>query len=185
MTNHPIVFLLLFFVSFFYGVSAQDPTPEVVTDRPDQTESSRVVPTGTVQVETGALAEFDKTTFTESRDITFNTTLVRYGLAKNFELRPGIDFLEYRSGVIDSPLNVTLSGTGPLYSGFKVQIAEEQGILPEVALLGGVELSFLASDPFSTSNPAGSIRFAFSHTLTDRFSLGYNLGGGWDGESSD
>ena len=77
-----------------------------------------------------------------------------------------------------------ISGFSPLYTGFKVNIAEESGWKPEIAFLGGIALPFTAKKDYKPSNVAADMRFAFTHTLSDRFSLGYNLGAEWDGDSA-
>jgi hypothetical protein len=45
-------------------------------------------------------------------------------------------------------------------------------------------IPFTAGADFRPDNTSASLRFAFSHTLSDRFSLGYNLGAEWDGFST-
>jgi hypothetical protein len=57
-------------------------TPELVTDRPDQTESTEIVPKGFVQTELG-LGDAD------GADATF-AGLARIGLSERIELRVGL-----------------------------------------------------------------------------------------------
>ena len=45
--------------------------PDLVTDRPDQTESSAVVPLGFAQIETGYL--YTRDSGSSSREVTWNT----------------------------------------------------------------------------------------------------------------
>lgn len=59
--------------------------PELVTDRPDQTESSTTVPYKSVQVEMGWEHSEEDDDGLETD--TFPQTLLRYGLADNLELR--------------------------------------------------------------------------------------------------
>jgi hypothetical protein len=63
--------------------------------------------------------------------------------------------------------------------GTKLYFWEEQGWLPETALLAGVSLP-VGKDPFSSGRADPSFRFSLSHTLSDRLSLGYNLGATWE-----
>ena len=56
-----VLLLLLALVSIL-GI-AQEETPELITDRPDQTESSSVVPLGALQIETGFTMESDETDY--------------------------------------------------------------------------------------------------------------------------
>lgn len=161
----------------------QDAAPDMVTDRPDQTESSSVVPHRFLQIETGFLmAQKEDDEYTQ-KSLVYNTTLLRYGLLENFELRLGMEYLGGEIMINSIDTSFTFSGFGPLYTGFKVMIAEEEGWRPEMAFLGGLALPFTASDEFRPENTSASMRFAFSHTLSDRFSLGYNLGAFWGGDT--
>ena len=170
-----IRFKFLIFAFIFVGsVAAQ--VAELMTDRPDQTESSSVVPQNTLQVESGFVLESKSDVISYS----YNTTLLRYGLMEKMELRLGLDYL----GEKDNQLNINQKGLGPLHAGFKISIAKEDGWKPEVAFLGGLIMPFAAADEFTIKNTAASMRFAFSHTLTESVSIGYNLGAEWDGEST-
>lgn len=162
---------------------SQNEVPELVTDRPDQTESSAVVPLHSLQVETGLVLAGDQTALAESRSFTYNTTLLRYGLFENFELRAGLEYLNEREKLLDTGDMSSLTGFSPLYLGFKTRITEERGWFPEIAFLGGVSLPFTALKDFRPLHPAATMRFAFSHTLSERLSFGYNLGAEWEGES--
>jgi len=84
-----IVGLLLYSGAMF----AQDDTKNskssqpLVTDRPDATEASSTVGKGILQIETGGLYESYEDNAVQSENYTFNTTLVRYGILENLELR--------------------------------------------------------------------------------------------------
>jgi hypothetical protein len=179
-----ILFILTGFFIFTTNLFAQK---ELVTDRPDQTESSITVPHKSLQIETGFLMESKVTDVHEFKDFAYNTTLLRYGLQDNFELRVGLEYLassvKTKSGPVNSTVNV--DGFSPLYLGFKVMVREEDGILPEIAFLGGLNLPHTADEEYQTDYSAPSFRFAFSHTLSNMFSLGYNLGAEWDGFTAD
>ncbi len=60
---------------------------QMVTDRPDQTESSRTVPKGALQVESGMLLNFEEMEMISVRQILLPTTLFRYGITRGIELR--------------------------------------------------------------------------------------------------
>jgi hypothetical protein len=154
--------------------SLAEPVP-LVTDRPDQTESSAVVPAGSLQLELG-------TTFAresgESRALSYPELLARWGVHERFELRFGI-------------AGWTTEFEGPnetrfedLEFGVKVYLAEEHGWRPEMAFLGALSIPVGADDVSANRfNPA--FRFAFSHTLRERVGLGYNLGMAWETEIED
>ncbi len=162
---------------------SQGEVPDLVTDRPDQTESSGVVPLRTLQIETGLVLSVNQSDQAQFRRFTYNSTLLRYGLLENFELRAGLEYLGEREEVLDQVEVNTLKGFSPLYLGFKTRITGERGWIPEIAFLGGLSLSFTAKKEFRALHPAAIMRFAFSHTLSDRFSFGYNLGAEWEGET--
>jgi hypothetical protein len=172
-----------FFLIITVYTAAQQESAELITDRPDQTESSTVVPHKSLQIETGFVLENTDNDMINTKSFAYNSTLLRYGLRENFELRLGLEYLgeEIKNKLSDSTNK--FSGLSPLYLGFKVKIAEEDGVKPEIAFLGGLVLPFSAEEYFKPSYSAANIRFSFSHTLSERFSLGYNLGAEWDGES--
>jgi hypothetical protein len=128
--------------------------------------------------------EKDETVLTHQTAYAYNTTLLRYGLLNNFELRLGLEYLGEKTELKNTNLASTLSGLSPLYAGFKVKIADEESWKPDVAFLGGLNLPFTANEDFKPNHTAANIRFAFAHTITERFSLGYNLGVEYDGETA-
>lgn len=163
---------------------AQEVATELITDRPDQTESSVVVPLKALQIETGFVMESDKTDWGTRTAFAYNSTLLRYGLLKNFELRIGIEYLGERVKTNNTNTTSKISGFSPLYTGFKVKIADEEDWKPEMAFLGGLVLPFTANKDFKSEYTAADMRFAFAHTLSNHFSIGYNLGAEWDGETA-
>lgn len=147
--------------------TASAQTPDLVTDRPDQTESAAAVPRGLVQVETGYLL---------SRDDGVDTfeapgTLVRIGLGARTELRVG------HAGVIGSGRR---HGAGDSEVGAKVNLIEAaDGWTPQMAVIGGLSLP-TGDERFSSDGVDSSILMAFAHELSPRLSLGYNLGAAWE-----
>lgn len=167
---------LLLAISISTIVIAQTETRDLVTDRPDQTESSITVPHKSLQIETG----FVKETQGNTTGLAYNTTLLRYGLLENLELRFGLEYL----GEKNDQTNIDYSGLSPLYAGFKINVRKEDGWKPEVAFLGAIAMPFTADDAFKPKDVAANMHFALSHTLSDRFSLGYNIGIEWDGDNA-
>ncbi|WP_462281069.1 transporter [Salinivirga cyanobacteriivorans] len=176
--------ITLFFIVLAFVVQAQENVPVLITDRPDQTESSVTVPVKSLQIETGFMLANEQTDLFDLSSITYNTTLLRYGLQDNFELRLGLEYLEEKVEFQDTDETDKANGFSPLYTGFKVKVADENGWLPEVAFLGGLILPFTADKAFKPEYVGGNMRLAFSHTLSDRFSLGYNLGAEWSGDTA-
>ncbi len=179
-----IVLTTLFITSSVFS-QEENTVVEMITDRPDATESSSVVPLHTLQIETGAFYEsFEENDF-KSEVYGFNTTLLRFGLLEKLELRVGWNFEEHQFSFAGNEDPNVLSGFSPLLFGVKVAIAEEKGILPEMALLLHTNLPFTSSTDFNVENTGVDFRFSFAHTLSERSSLGYNLGAAWGNDSSE
>lgn len=168
--------ILSIFIGITTLIKAQDEVSELITDRPDQTELSSVVPHKSLQIETGFVLENDETDLIKQKSFAYNTTLLRYGLLENFELRLGMEYLGEEVFIKNTDTTNTFSGLSPINTGLKVKIADEDGWKPEIAFLGGLVLPFTANEDFKPEYTAQNIRFSFAHTLSDRFSIGYNLG---------
>lgn len=147
------------------GADAQ--APEMVTDRPDQTESAAVVPRGLFQVETGYL-------FTRAGGVDAHAapgTLFRIGLGGRTELRLG------HAGVVGRPDG---RGAGDSEIGAKVNlVSSADDRRTEFALLGAVSLP-TGTPGFSSGGADAVFLAAFAHALGPRLSLGWNVGAAWE-----
>ena len=173
---------MAFFVVKWVAFSQEKEVMEALTtDRPDQTESANLVPKGFLQLETGAAYESFNNYSIKTEYVTYNTTLVRYGLLNNLELRLGWDFAETKMNS-QNPKD-KLSGFNPLLLGIKTSIAKEKDWFPEIALLGHLYLPFMAGSDYKPNTTGIDFRFAFAHTLSEKSSLSYNLGATWGNDS--
>ena len=171
---------LMFFV-FLSPVFGQDgETKELVTDRPDMTESATIVPAGSVQLETGMLFGSDsyedlgiKTTLT---NFSLPNNLFRIGIIDRVELR--LIILEY--GSVKSKVGGTSTdlgkGLSPFTIGTKIKFWDENGALPETALIAHTTLP-LGGQDFAPDKMEYDFRFSMAHTLSENLALGYNVGG--------
>ncbi len=160
-------------------------TPGLVTDRPDATEAPTVVPVGSLQVETGAFTTSFEDNGIKEEVFTYNTTLLRYGILDNLELRIGWNFEEVKTTINGMESGDVASGLSPLLFGAKVAISEEKRWFPEIGLIGHIFLPFTASSDFKSEFTAADFRFAFNHTLSERSGIAYNVGGQLGGESAE
>lgn len=162
------------------------PAPGLVTDRPDQTESPVAVPAGLVQVESGLTLTVHDAGPYETRIVEGPGTLVRVGLGRRAELRLAWDgWIDEDRDPDDEQLGErTRDGAGDGEVGVKVGLRSEAGAWPETALLVGVSLP-VGDGAFSSDRLDPAIRLAFGHTLTERLSLGYNVGVDWSSEPGD
>jgi Putative MetA-pathway of phenol degradation len=151
-----------------------DAQTTIQTDRPDQTECPFITPVGFIQAENGLSYEnIDK----DNKSITLPTILWKYGINKNVELRliTEANTLKYYGN--------KASGFVPTIIGFKVSVSEEKGIIPATGFIGHLAIPNAASTKFKASYYAPSFRFNMQHTLSKDFTLAYNLGAEWDGET--
>lgn len=155
----------------------------IVTDRPDATEASSTVGKGILQFETGGLYESFEENNIKSENFTYNTMLIRYGVLDNLELRLGWDFVEGVTTVNGNKLDNVMSGLSPLLLGMKIDIAEENGPMPEIAFIGHVFPVFSASTDYRPEYTGVDFRLSLSHTLSENSSLGYNIGAQWGDDS--
>lgn len=155
----------------------------LITDRPDATEASSVVGKGVLQIETGGLYEAFEDNNIKQESYTYNTTLVRYGIIDNLELRLGWDFVEGVTKLNGTKLDNVTSGFSPLLLGMKLAIAEEKNGWPEIALIGHVFPIFSASTDYRPETTGVDFRFSLSHSLSEKSSIGYNIGAEWDNDS--
>jgi hypothetical protein len=156
----------------------------LVTDRPDATEASSTVGKGVFQIETGGFYESFEENNIKLETFTYNTMLLRYGLLERLEFRVGWDFVEGITKVDGNKLDNVTSGFSPLLLGVKIDITEEKGALPEIALLLHTNHLFFAGNDFKSASVGTDFRFSLSHTLSERSSLGYNIGMSWDGDTT-
>lgn len=155
----------------------------IVTDRPDATEAPTLVPKGYLQVETGGIFEsFDNNGVKLERTV-YNTSLLRFGLLDNMELRVGWNLESQRTTAGSLGIESERNGFSPLLLGVKVGIAEEKNGAPEIGLIGHLFLPFTANKDFRPQTTGADFRFAFSHTLSEKSNLSYNVGAQWGDDS--
>jgi hypothetical protein len=152
-------------LSVLIATSAAGYAQSLVTDRPDAAESSSVVAPGFAQFEVGVTAVEDTDGETA---VEYGGSLLRLGLVEDWELRVGW------GGYLESD---AVARANDAMLGLKYYISPEgdSWCAPETAILvhsslpvGDRDLSSDALDP--------DFLLSFSHTLSEQFSLGYNLG---------
>lgn len=164
-----IIIFSLLFISLFTKAQTIEP---IQADRPDQTETPAIVPKGMFQVETGFTFQKDDS---NSKTLSLPSTLWKYGVNENFEIRLITEFVMEEIG------NTKSDGLTPIYIGFKVKLAEEKGIVPKTSFIAHLSLPNAASSRYKTDFNAPEFRFVMQHTLSKKMSLSYNLGYEWDG----
>lgn len=159
---------------------SQTEKPDLVTDRPDQTEAPVLVPAGGLQVETGFIYESNKEGVLHQTNLTYNTTLIKYGINEFVELRFITEYLGEKISGESSSSKIT--GFSPMAFGVKIKLADEKGAWPQAALIGHLNVN-TGSREFNADYTSADFRFTFAHTLSEKFALSYNLGVEWSGET--
>lgn len=167
--------ILLLFLLFSFSIHSQTIEP-IQADRPDQTETPAIVPKGMFQVETGLTYQKNDAI---SKSFSLPSTLWKYGVNENFELRLITGFLSEEKN------EEKKTGFTPIYIGFKVKLVDEKGIVPKTSFIGHISLPNASSKEFKTEFFAPEFRFVMQHTLSEKISFSYNLGAEWDGFSAE
>ena len=172
--KNSILLLLTIFASVL--CRAQEEEPVLSADRPGYTWGTEVLHLHKVSWENGLCFE----SIPDGADaFTLNSTIVRYGIFNNVELRVGADFLmspQTRAGY-----SLTMA---PLTVGTKVKVYEGSDWLPSIGFLAEFQSPHLGSKELLPSHIAPSMYLLFEHEIGELFSLCYNAGLIWDGETA-
>ncbi len=148
----------------------------LVTDRPDITESSRVVGSWRWQIETSAQRSQFKLDPVDTETWSI-PTLFRFGLGSKLELRVASDIYSTTNFQVAGVDALRMSGFAPIELGLKWHIwaGAERTIAPSLGFLVHVKLPS-GSTVFKLRNSESSAVLAADWDLTDRISLGVNAG---------
>jgi hypothetical protein len=164
-----LIFLLVFMLQ--KKCFAQN-LPSIQTDRPDQTECPFITPQHYFQLENGFSYEKNNA---NSQLIVAPTILTRFGINKYFELRLITEYVLSKENSNSSP------GFNPVLFGFKTRLLEEKGIIPTTSLIAHIGFPEVASSEYRANYYYPEFRFTMQHTISNKQSLSYNLGGEWNG----
>lgn len=177
--NSPVLIIICSFLMLATTIChAQEELPILSADRPGNTWGTEVLHWHKVSWENGFAFESSSD---EGQAITLNSTIVRYGLFENMELRVGTDFLMFKEVEDEhfSPLSVA-----PLTIGTKIKVYDGTNILPSVGLLAEFKSPHVGTKDLLPSHLAPSTYLLFENDITDWLSVCYNAGLEWDGETA-
>lgn len=170
----------LCFVSLIFTINtAIAQSEKIQTDRLGETRTADIVPKKWLQFENGFLYQRDKFDG-DLIDKYFQlpSLFLRYGLANRFELR----FATGLATVKDYAVNGNAINTGLISTQFggKLNILEEKKIRPKISLIAQYEYRriknlYLRPDTVDGAN----FRFAMRNTISEKFSINYNVGMQW------
>lgn len=162
-------FLIIIFILAILGLKLT--AQKIVTDRPDQTESSTTIPVKSLQIESGFLAGYTNNNNISERQLLFPTTLFRYGLLRYFELR----IVEQIERIKSDQPSYTHFGLSDLELGIKIQILKKETINTEITFLSHLILP-TGQNGLTNHKPGTSSKIAVSHSINDFLGIGYNIG---------
>ena len=156
----------------------------MVTDRPHIAETPIMVAKGYLQWETGFQVSHTNTSLSHTKDITYNTMLVRLGMSRRVEARLEMSYFGTKTTkTANDSLKINTSGLSGLNVGSKVFLFDEKGLRPKGTLLFGAALPFVGSTTYRPENTGGFMKFLFLNEITHHYELEYNIGVIWSGDS--
>jgi len=129
---------------------------DIITDRPDQTESAVVVGEKKIQIESGILNQENSG---GEKKLSIPTNLFRYGISEKIELRLNLEHSDKKNYGIES-----------VEIGSKINLNKNQNSLTKIALLSHLLL------PKKEENLGIMNLISISHDQIKNLSIGYNLG---------
>lgn len=160
-----------FVIGIFCLIHSVGMAQKIITDRPDQTESSSTVPKKSLQIESGILLGFAEEDGISLREIAVPSTLFRYGITKNVELRLVSQYLNIR----EENTEMEISGIADLEIGAKIQLFKKEDSRTEIAFLSHL-LVPTGTKEVSLGNVGTINKLSVSHELSNTMGLGYNVG---------
>jgi hypothetical protein len=151
--------------------------PDLVTDRPDFTESSEAVVRGVLQFETGFAYERTGAGVERVGSVTAPTSLLRVGLMPRVELRFGTD------GILSTDQGgVRSTGVGDFEVGAKIRLLSQAAAGLDVAIIPIVSLP-TGSQGVSADSVDPTVKFTWARDLPAGVGLSgnYNLSSLSDG----
>jgi Putative MetA-pathway of phenol degradation len=171
------IYILLLFSKALIGQNIES----IATDRPDQTECANIVPVGFFQLENGFSIEKNNYNGLKTREVTYFSSLLKYGISKRIELRLIVENskIEQKSGAE----KFIAKGLNPVQFGFKTNLFHANGLLPETSLIAHIGFPKLASQSKGQAKLSPNFRFTMQHQVTEKATLAYNIGAEWDGDT--
>lgn len=170
--------LILFLAIMPTIVNAQDDM-EFTADRPGATTGPDVIAKKTLMLETGMEYESDRICGPAIKTWNYNNSLFRYGLTDFAEVRFSIAGSETYDG------DGHFGGVSDLSLGTKVKIYAGSKYLPKVSLLGTLLLPGGKEHNYLSERIGGDLHLLFNNEICSWFSLGYDVGLTWIGNSGD
>ena len=109
-------------ICFFCLSYSSNFAQKIVTDRPDQTESSSTIPKNSLQIESGMLLRYVEEGEISLREFAIPSTLFRYGISKGLEIRVVSQYVNIK----EENSGTAISGITDLEIGAKIQLLKRE-----------------------------------------------------------
>ena len=170
MKKSILLFAILMIAGFCH---AQEEEFSFPTDRPGNVWGTEVLPFHTISWENG----FSFERVQGERTIALPSTILRYGIFENVEVRVGTDFQLLE----EQPSQTQLFGITPLTIGTKILCFEGTDYLPSVGVLAQLQSPHVGSVDLLPDHLAPALYLIFENDINDWFAVCYNVGAEWDG----
>jgi hypothetical protein len=178
-----LIFILCLFLCY-NSIIAQTEKPEPISpDRPGYGTPPSLVLKNAFQIESGFQYERAKDGNVINENYSYNQLLLRYGLFKFAEIRAASGIL--KTVTQNGTSSEKVDGMMAVSIGTKIKLYEGKGIIPATSLLIQANLPYFSKKEFRPDHIAPSVLFLFQNSLTEKLSLGYNLGLAWNGTDND
>ena len=174
-----IIFCVMFLVMAVVCKSQTTEIPDIYADRPGMATSPFIVCPKKFQIETGFSYEKMTGDVRFQETILYNSTLIRYGINKNAEIRVQTDFAQVKTD------SVNITGFDPFVVGAKLLITEGKGVLPKTSFLFNLTLPWIGKKYFRPENLAPSFYLLMQNDITPKLNVCYNIGLEYDGGSAE
>ncbi len=153
--------------------------PAISADRPGVATPPFILDKNNLQIESGAAYERMMNGNILTENILYNTTLLRFGLNKNAEIRIQADYAQIKTA------GQNITGFNPIIIGTKFLIAEEKGILPATAFLTNITLPYIGEKSFRPEHISPSFYLLMQNNITNALNICYNVGLEYDGSNAE
>ncbi len=150
-----IIVTLLFIFGASNYCSSQDIT--INTDRPDQSDGVSTVPKWKFQIEEG---------ITLAENTAINNIMLRLGITNSTEIRL----------LLDAGKELNSFGIKPIAISVKQRMIKQMELIPAISFVGYLSYSQIATKDFQSEKWPFELKLAFENEITDKVSLGYNIG---------
>lgn len=167
------IFPLLAFIIWpmiFFGQKSGSSGDEMNVDLPDETEETSLVGKGSLQMETALLLN---RYHNNAKSSVIGQVLLRFGVSDRVELRAILEDGKNR----DTYLDETVQSTMPLGIGSKVSLVKDHRWLPDMTLIGLLNLPLTSKSSGHRERWSPLLLMAFGHKLSEKWKLEYNAGG--------